>query len=109
MRRQRHPWHQWLVIANIRVRGWLRRMALVARGGKPFCDFCDCPTCLNGEHGITHAPTADGRWICDVCWQYDVCDVHDGKYNGPCESDEGEPIADCPHRPKLIGMFDRRK
>ena len=78
-----------------------------------FCDFCQCENCQHGTedgkpcHWLSHAPTADGRWICDVCWQYDVCDEHNGKpYYGPCEDEHGKPIADCPHRPKLVGPWE---
>lgn len=101
--RRRHPWHQWLVIANLRARGWLRKMLFVARGGIPFCDFCDCDGCLRGEHGISHAPTADGRWICDVCWRYDVCVTAKGHIGPPCENADGSPIPNCGHRPRIVG------
>lgn len=88
------------------LRGRLRRWWLLLRGGKPFCDFCNCRDCLYGDgiHLLQHAPTADGRWICDVCWCYDVCTAG-SHHNGPCEDARGAPIVDCPHRPRLTGRF----
>ena len=78
-----------------------------------FCDFCKCEQCQTGEGGpaeYTHAPTADGKHICDVCWQYNVCGRErqraGAKYCGPpCEDAEGRPIPDCPHRPKIVGPW----
>ena len=66
-----------------------------------FCDFCLCDSCKYGESDvltIMHAPTSDGRWICDVCYIYDQC------MTGPNRNPEG-PCKDknCAHRPKLIG------
>ena len=76
-----------------------------------FCDFCDCDMCRNGEHGITHAETDDGRWICEVCWRYDVCVRAKVKMTprqyGPCEDSEGRPISDCEHRPRLVTKFHK--
>lgn len=63
-----------------------------------FCDFCDCDDCKNGTKYLTHAQTSDGKWICDVCYQYDVCVDQKRKnndYSGPCEN------LDCAHRPKV--------
>lgn len=80
-----------------------------------FCDFCKCGDCQNGREDLSHAQTEDGRWICDVCWRYEVC--IDAKYlelkkknpelkkcRGvyPCEDKDRKPIADCGHRPKLV-------
>lgn len=65
-----------------------------------FCDFCNCQQCQNGyPYEVWHAPTIDGRWICDVCYRYDLCtaDGPDRNWNGPCED------FDCIHRPKLSG------
>jgi hypothetical protein len=67
---------------------------------------------------MKHAQTSDGRWICDVCWRYDVC--VDGKrkelglkfgeksHGGcvPCEDSEGRPIP-CKHRPRLVTKFSK--
>jgi hypothetical protein len=63
-----------------------------------YCDFCDCDDCKNGwPSAVTsHAPTVDGRWICGVCYRYEVCldaDSHPCK-PGPCE-----------HRPELAGEW----
>jgi hypothetical protein len=67
-----------------------------------FCDFCDCKNCREGASWLGHAQTADGRWICDVCYQYDVCVTAKeklGDRSGPCEN------FDCEHRPKLATPF----
>lgn len=55
------------------------------------CDFCRC-TGDNTGHSA-YAKTEDGRWICDVCYLYDLCT--EGNHNGPCAD------KNCPHRPKL--------
>lgn len=81
---------------------------------KSFCDFCTCEDCRTGARDhLTHAPTEDGRHICDVCWRYDVCvratrvKLSNGKTgsDGPCEHPDGKPIIDCPHRPRLVGPW----
>lgn len=67
-----------------------------------FCDFCTCKTCQNGTEGLTHARTKGDRWICDVCWTYDLCTSDKNPYgtprnkDGPCPSDKA-----CAHRPLL--------
>lgn len=74
-----------------------------------FCDFCDCADCQTGEGdwktlGIEHAPTADGRWICAICYAYDVCTRAQraaGEPRDPCKAKE------CAHRPKLAGPWVR--
>lgn len=81
-----------------------------------FCDFCQCKQCQTGDAPFhyTHAPTADGRWICEVCWSYDVCGrervrLGETKYkSAPCEDARGRAIPDCPHRPKLVGPWTRK-
>lgn len=78
-----------------------------------FCDFCDCSECKDGSGPrALHAPTSDGRWICDVCWKYDVCvreKRKSGIVDGPCEDENGVTISDCEHRPKLVGLFVKRE
>lgn len=67
-----------------------------------FCDFCDCADCQGGREGLTHAATADGRWICDVCYTYDLCTGANKQVpRAP------HPCADknCAHRPRLISAF----
>lgn len=67
-----------------------------------FCDFCACEDCVNGRKDLTHAPTQDGHWICDVCYVYEVCiDAKRavGVREGPCKD------KNCEHRPKLKGDF----
>lgn len=67
-----------------------------------FCDFCPCSDCLNGQKYLAHAETSDGRWICDVCFTYDLCVNGQRKAGGPvtgsCDEEE-----ECDHRPKLVG------
>jgi hypothetical protein len=63
---------------------------------KMFCDFCKCEDCQNGADWLHHAQTADGSWICDVCYEYDLCTAGP-KYSGPCEDHN------CEHRPIIVG------
>lgn len=67
-----------------------------------FCDFCDCQGCQKGIMPYDwHAQTSDGKWICDVCYQYEVCQTFpERKGKGPCL---GEERKNCTHRPKLVG------
>jgi len=67
-----------------------------------FCDYCDCEDCQNGTEYISHAQTVDGKWICDVCYLYDLCTA-DGPKRGalPCEN------KDCVHRPKLVSEWTK--
>ena len=62
-----------------------------------FCDYCDCESCQYGTHPYDwHAQTVDGKWICDVCYQYEVCQTFpERKGKGPCDGQ-------CNHRPQLI-------
>ena len=57
-----------------------------------FCDFCQCLDCYYGTRLLQHAQTRDGRWICNVCWLYDVCQDDGGQ---PCDSNT------CHHRPEV--------
>jgi len=43
-----------------------------------------------------HAKTIKNNWICDTCYDYDVC-LNNGA-DLPCESE-------CNHRPNLISEF----
>ncbi len=62
-----------------------------------FCDYCKCDTCKNGEFYLSHAKTPGNKWICDVCYSYDVCrQGPNANKGGPCDND------DCEHRPKLL-------
>ena len=92
-----------------------------------FCDFCSCEDCKTGivhhvdlsdkivrrvSSKLSHAPTADGRWICDLCWRYTVCSDAkraEGLRNGsgPCEELVNGKIVpiQCSHRPVLVGPF----
>lgn len=71
-----------------------------------FCDYCTCEDCRTGAHGLKHAKTIDGRYICDVCYTYDVCVIaqrkEDGYVTGPCED------TNCKHRPKLVTPWTTR-
>lgn len=65
-----------------------------------FCDFCKCKACQNGEIYLLHAKTLTGKWVCDVCYAYDICIVAKrkiGELGGPCEANE-----QCDHKPKLF-------
>jgi len=68
-----------------------------------FCDFCDCSDCKTGDNGlfkIYHANTSEGKWICDICYAYDVCTSGPNRsFNGPCKDKL------CEHRPKLISEW----
>ena len=73
----------------------------------PFCGFCGCECCRTGEGWkplqVTHAPTDDGRWICEVCYSYDLCTSGpDRNPGGPCEDGA------CRHRPTLVGPWRKR-
>ncbi len=74
---------------------------------KAFCNFCDdCEYCEFGWldiFNVLHAQTDDGRWICDVCFDYKVCmDGPNRNPDGPCKE------KDCKHRPKLIGPWEAK-
>ena len=66
-----------------------------------FCDFCDCNDCRYGTKYLSHAQTSDGKWICDVCYTYDLCtaDGPNRNWSGPCKN------KDCQHRPTLVGEW----
>jgi hypothetical protein len=76
---------------------------------KPFCNFCKCRDCVNGTDYLRHARVKGNKWICDVCWRYDVCVAakrKEGKPGGdrnPCDD------MNCKHRPKLIGEWEKKK
>lgn len=71
-----------------------------------FCNYCLCQTCQNGRGGLTHALTSDQKWICDVCYYYEVCldrcEIKHGNKprHEPCKYSE-----ECESRPKLIGKW----
>lgn len=70
-----------------------------------FCDFCECSACVNGESYLSHSRTIDGKFICDVCYSYDVCVNEKRKLvpraYGPCKE------KNCEHRPKLVGEWKK--
>lgn len=69
-----------------------------------FCDFCPCGDCRNGTRHLSHANTADGRWICGTCYLYDECvraQRKAGDSIGPCDE------LDCKHRPTIVGPWIR--
>lgn len=71
-----------------------------------FCDFCPCEGCREGTAWLRHALTEDGRWICDVCYEYEVCISAfraQGVRRGPC-GDRGDDLP-CTHRPILVGEW----
>jgi hypothetical protein len=71
-----------------------------------FCDNCKCSDCQNGTEYISHAQTADGSWICDVCYTYDLCTASDAvkvDCDVPCED------RNCIHRPKIVSEWTKSK
>lgn len=70
-----------------------------------FCDYCPCEGCKVGEDHMSHAQTADGRWICDVCYLYDLCTANgpNRNWSGPCKD------KNCIHRPKIVSEWVRFK
>ena len=72
-----------------------------------FCDFCKCSQCQTGNPGVprftvTHAQTSDARWICEVCFDYDVCvdgQRAAGEPVDPCEDEL------CKHRPRVVSEW----
>ena len=73
-----------------------------------FCDFCPCEECRNGVDGLSHAQTKEGKWICDICYTYDVCTSGPNRSrHGPCETEYGTLNPNCVHRPILVtGWID---
>lgn len=70
-----------------------------------FCDYCDCENCKEGWPSyikVKHAFTDEDKWICDVCYCYEMCKrKHDVSvpYNGPCDD------KNCVHRPKIVSEW----
>lgn len=72
-----------------------------------FCDYCECEDCRLGTSYFTHAKTSNGKWICDVCYEYEVCqEWSDRKGKGPCL---GSERAACTHRPKIVSKWEKWK
>lgn len=71
-----------------------------------FCDFCPCQNCKHGDEYLSHCKTVDGKWICSICWTYDLCTSNDNPFgairskNGPCPNNQ-----QCEHRPQLVGNW----
>jgi hypothetical protein len=68
-----------------------------------FCDYCPCDDCLAGTEYISHAQTVDGKWICDVCFEYEVC--LDKGSTDPCAGICGEHK--CDHRPTIVSEWQK--
>lgn len=69
-----------------------------------FCDFCECEECKYGIDRLYHAQTADGSWICDVCYTYDLCTSGPLRNpQGPCDN------KDCSHRPRIVSDWIKFK
>jgi len=71
-----------------------------------FCNYCNCEQCKTGIGlpGLTHAPTDNGHFICDVCYKYDECvrqKRESGTRGGPCDN------LNCEHRPTIIGEWTK--
>ena len=58
---------------------------------KIFCSYCICSSCRNGHYGLSHALTINGNYICETCYEYDLCRCGYGE--------------ECEHKPKLISTF----
>ena len=71
------------------------------------CDFCKCDP-LGPEHSAT-ARCADGRVICDICYNYDVCTP--GRVGNSERNPDGQPCppGPCRHRPELVGDWEPLK
>ena len=67
-----------------------------------FCDYCQCSNCQNGVSDLYHALTENDKWICEICYCFDLCTSGPTKNpNGPCEE------KDCRHRPKLKSDWEK--
>lgn len=65
-----------------------------------FCDYCNCNDCKNGIKGLFHAATKDGDWICEICYEYDLCaSAKCDPCSGACATNE------CGHRPQIISKW----
>ena len=67
-----------------------------------FCDYCNCSDCVGGENWLSHARTVEGKWICDVCYDIELCvtaKALSGEFGDPCEK------GCCEHRPKLVDNY----
>lgn len=87
--------------ADVKDIAWAERVVRLEKL-LPFCSFCDCPDCRGGREDLSHAQTEDGRWICDVCYEYECCinaQQKAGLKAEPCPPGPGE------HRPKLVGPW----
>lgn len=73
-----------------------------------FCDFCKCDTCRYGDSYLQHALTSDnGKYICDVCFLYDLCTSDHNPY-GVARSDNPCENKNCKHRPKILSKWTKR-
>lgn len=68
-----------------------------------FCEYCPCDDCRKGLKGMYHAQTADGRFVCEICFTYDLCENNEGKIIEPCKDSQ------CEHRPVLVGGWEEFK
>lgn len=97
-----HPWYYNAIYVYKATKYKINKLL-----GKPvryYCDYCNCPCCKYGwEEAVTirHAPTLGGKYICDVCYEYDLCTSGPNRNpDGPCKD------YNCEHRPRLIGEFE---
>jgi len=67
-----------------------------------YCDYCDCDDCKFGSKHMRHIKTIDNKWICDVCYYYELC-VESG--SDPCKGLCHEKK--CEHRPKIVGDWEK--
>ena len=64
----------------------------------PFCNYCKCDDCKNGEENLEHALTEYNDYICDTCYVYEVCQKFPEGKGNPCDAND----PNCTHRPKLL-------
>lgn len=68
-----------------------------------FCDFCDCNECQFGydaKKKIHHAKTSDGKLICEICYEYDLCTANvPNRRSNPCIN------KNCTHRPIIVSEW----
>jgi len=100
-----HDWKYNIIYAYLSIKYNINKA--LGKEVKYYCNYCKCVACKYGWHDYwsNHAPTADGKWICNTCYHYDVCTSGPNRsLNGPCE-DENRRSIPCKHRPVLIGDF----
>ena len=68
-----------------------------------FCHYCECMGCINGASYLTHALTIHDDFICDVCYDFELC-INANRKFGIFSSECNEK---CAHRPLLLTDFEK--